>query len=80
MEPFSEAVNERFLAWLKDAGGQRSGILRSEQMEWLRMIKDHVAASARVTAEDLELAPLRPARRPQVRAYRLFGRGLAPSA
>lgn len=46
-----------------------------EQMEWLRMIRDHVAASLRFERDDLERAPF-DGRGGMGRMYQLFGEGM----
>ncbi|MBE7063202.1 MAG: DEAD/DEAH box helicase [Ruminococcaceae bacterium] len=53
---FSSDVNLKFQAWVfeKNAG---HGQFSEEQMEWLRMIRDHIAVSAHIDAEDLDLTP-----------------------
>ncbi len=54
--PFAERVDYNFQQWVfrRNAGAVH---FTEEQMEWLRQIKDHIAASLSVTAEDLELSP-----------------------
>jgi len=54
--PFPERVNERFAGWLlqqKQAG--RTFTL--EQMQWLKRIRDHVAASLAISADDFQYTP-----------------------
>ena len=56
LRPFEAGVAERFKSWVfsKNAG---HGQFTKEQMEWLRMIRDHIATSGSVSAEDLDLSP-----------------------
>lgn len=56
LKPFSIEVNVKFKDWVfkKNAG---YGEFTEEQMEWLRMIKDHIATSMNITEKDLELTP-----------------------
>lgn len=56
LKPFSVVVNAKFKDWVfkKNAG---YGQFTEEQMEWLRMIKDHIATSVGITENDLELTP-----------------------
>ncbi len=56
LEPFAETVNERFNRWLveQERAGRR---FTPEQVEWLTMIKDHIATSLDMATEDFELAP-----------------------
>ena len=46
-----------------------------DQMEWLGMIKDHIATSLRIDMDDLQMAPFFERGGP-VRAYNLFGQRL----
>ena len=56
LEPFSDRVNYNFMQWTlkKNAGAVH---FTEEQMEWLRLIKDHIAASYSAEPDDLELSP-----------------------
>jgi len=74
LEPFPTTVEARFQRWL--AHQQQSGrAFTSEQLEWLRMIRDHVAASLAITMEDFEDTPFYQKGGP-VRVTELFGAGL----
>ena len=56
LEPFPETVNHHFNNWLthqKKLGKK----FTSEQVEWLEMIKNHIAASLRIEMEDFGYAP-----------------------
>lgn len=56
LEPFSATVNRRFGEWL----GEQERLGRQftpEQMEWLQMIKEHIATSASIGIGDFELTP-----------------------
>lgn len=59
LAPFSAEVNENFKKWVfaKNAGGGSNSQFTEEQMNWLRMIKDHIATSLTIKPEDLELSP-----------------------
>ena len=54
--PFAERVSYNFQQWSfrRNAGAVH---FTEEQMEWLRLIKDHIAASLSVVLEDLDLSP-----------------------
>lgn len=56
LEPYSEIVNRNFRDWVfkRNAGPVQ---FTNEQMEWLRMIKDHVVSSVRIDKDDFELSP-----------------------
>ena len=53
---FADKVNYNFMQWTfkKNAGHIQ---FTEEQMEWLRLIKDHIAASLSILPEDLDLTP-----------------------
>ncbi len=56
LEPFSEIINRNFKEWVfrKNAGHIQ---FTDEQMQWLRMIKDHIISSVRIDKDDFELSP-----------------------
>ena len=56
LSPFAERVDYNFKQWTfrRNAGPVH---FTEEQMDWLRLIKDHIAASLSVTPDDLELSP-----------------------
>ena len=56
LAPFSEIINRNFKAWVfkKNAGNIQ---FSDEQMDWLRMIRDHITSSLKVSAESFEYTP-----------------------
>ena len=56
LTPFADKVNYNFMQWTfrKNAGHIQ---FTEQQMEWLRLIKDHIAASLSILPEDLDLTP-----------------------
>ncbi len=56
LEPYSEIINRRFKEWVfkRNAGPVQ---FTDEQMEWLRMIKDHIVSSVRIEVEDFDRTP-----------------------
>lgn len=56
LQPFADRVNYNFMQWTlrKNAGAVH---FTEEQMEWLRLIKDHITASLSIESEDLDLNP-----------------------
>ena len=74
LQPFTETVDERFQAWLKEQErvGQR---FTPDQMDWLEMIKEHISTSLGIEMDDLEMAPFFERGGP-VKAYKLFGQRL----
>ncbi len=56
LKPFTDVVDYNFMRWTlaKNAGHIH---FTEEQMEWLRMIRDHIATSMNITADDFSLSP-----------------------
>ena len=56
LAPFADRVNYNFMQWTlrRNAGAVH---FTDEQMEWLRLIKDHIAVSLSIEPDDLELNP-----------------------
>ena len=56
LSPFADRVNYNFMQWTlrRNAGNVH---FTEEQMEWLRLIKDHIAVSLSIEPEDLDLSP-----------------------
>lgn len=71
LEPFSDSVEQRFENWLQlqKASGRD---FTEEQMEWLRMIKDHIVTSLTIQVDDFEYAPFYE-RGGILKAYQVFG-------
>lgn len=70
--PYSDTVNYNFMRWTmaKNAGHVH---FTTEQMNWLRMVKDFIANSMAIAADDLDLAPYN--RYGLGKFYELFGDG-----
>ncbi len=86
LEPFAESVAERFNEWLMDkakAHAQQSTIIHQpagpaftpEQLQWLILIRDHIATSLSIDPEDFEFAPFNQ-RGGLGKAHQLFGDNL----
>ena len=56
LSPFAERVNYNFMEWTlrKNAGAVH---FSEEQMEWLRLIKEHIITSLSIEPSDLDLTP-----------------------
>lgn len=56
LSPFSDKVNYNFMQWTfrKNTGAVH---FTEEQMEWLRLIKEHIIVSLSILPEDLDLTP-----------------------
>ena len=68
---YDKTVDRNFQNWVfkKQAGTLK---FTEEQMQWLRMLKEHIAASISVTADDLDLTPFN-AKGGKGRMWQLFG-------
>ncbi len=56
LTPFADRVNYNFMQWTlrRNAGAVH---FTEEQMEWLRLIKEHIVTSLSILPEDLDLTP-----------------------
>jgi type I restriction enzyme R subunit len=69
--PFPERVNANFKAWLAQAGHP----FTPEQLHWLEMIRDHIAANLGIEPDDFGYSPF--AQEGGIgKVYQLFGPGL----
>lgn len=71
LAPYPDDVNQRFEAWL-DAQETTGRRFTPEQLEWLQMIKNHIATSVSIEADDFDYAPFSQ-KGGILRAYRVFG-------
>ncbi|MEX2347720.1 MAG: DEAD/DEAH box helicase family protein [Balneolaceae bacterium] len=71
LTPYDKTVNKNFQDWIfgKHAGKPK---FNEEQMNWLRMIKDHIATSVHFSKDDLDYAPF-DAKGGVGKMYHLFG-------
>jgi type I restriction enzyme R subunit len=71
LTPYSQTVDRNFQEWTfkKQAGTLK---FNSEQMEWLRLLKEHIATSFHVTLDDLDYTPF-DAQGGKGKMYQLFG-------
>ena len=74
--PFKERVEERFQHWLAQQANQGRQF-SPEQLEWLRLIRDHIASSLQIDMEDFDYVPF-DQRGGRGKVYQLFGNELAP--
>lgn len=68
LEPFADGVNRRFNEWI---AGQN--FTQQEQLDWLVMIKDHIAASLSMSMEDFDYEPFYE-KGGAIRAQAVFGK------
>lgn len=71
LQPYADTVNRNFRDWVfsKNAGHVQ---FTEEQMDWLRMIKDHIATSVNIDPDSFEYAPF-DGRGGVGKLYQLFG-------
>jgi type I restriction enzyme R subunit len=58
LRPFAEHVDKRFQDWTFRHNARRATAFTPEQMEWLRLVKDHIASSCRIERDDFDYAQL----------------------
>ncbi|GGI19972.1 type I restriction endonuclease subunit R [Oxalicibacterium faecigallinarum] len=58
LKPFADEVDRRFANWIWRHNAQRGTAFTSEQTEWLRLMKDHIANSCSIAREDFDYAEL----------------------
>ena len=69
--PYQDTVDLRFADWLVNQE-EAGNIYTDEQLEWLTMIKDHIATSLEITVDDFENVPFYE-RGGAAKAYNVFG-------
>jgi type I restriction enzyme R subunit len=58
LRPFAEQVDKRFQEWIFRHNARRATAFSTEQTEWLRLMKDHVASSCSIGRADFDYAAL----------------------
>ena len=72
LSPYDETVRRNFQTWIMTHHSGSGEKFNNQQMEWLRMIRDHFATSFHLDRDDLEMAPF-DAQGGMGRMYQLFG-------
>ena len=54
---FEDTVRKNFQRWILKYNQSVSTKFSEEQMEWLRMIRDHIASSFHIEKDDFDLSP-----------------------
>ncbi|MCG8316472.1 MAG: DEAD/DEAH box helicase family protein, partial [Pseudomonadales bacterium] len=57
LKPFADQVDAKFKKWIFRHNAQRKTAFTTEQTEWLRMIKDHIASSCCIERDDFDYNP-----------------------
>lgn len=71
LTPFADSVSERFSEWLMDKAKSGS-VFTPEQLSWLNLIRDHIATSLSIEADDFDYSPFSQ-QGGLGKAYQLFG-------
>jgi type I restriction enzyme, R subunit len=58
LKPFADEVDKRFQVWIFRHNARRSTAFTTEQTEWLRLMKDHIASSCSISRDDFDYAGL----------------------
>lgn len=72
LSTFDDTVRRNFQNWIMKHHSGGSEKFNEEQMEWLRMVRDHVANSFHIERDDLEMTPF-DGQGGLGRMYQLFG-------
>lgn len=75
LRPFADEVDRRFADWVWRHNSRRATAFTPEQMEWLRLMKDHIASSCAIARADFDFAELADKGGLQ-KAWGLFGKEL----
>ena len=57
LSPYSETVRRNFQNWIMTHHSGSGAKFNEAQMDWLRMIRDHIVSSFHLERDDLEMAP-----------------------
>lgn len=72
LTPYDKTIDENFNKWIfKQHSGQHNRF-SAEQLDWLRMIKDHVVSSYHIEIDDLDFTPF-DAKGGRGKMHQLFG-------
>ena len=72
LSPYSETVRRNFQSWIMTHHSGSGEKFNEEQMEWLRMIRDHIITSFHLGRDDLDMAPF-DGKGGMGQMYKLFG-------
>jgi type I restriction enzyme R subunit len=57
LKPFDKTIDDNFKNWIFKQNAGQHNRFTPEQMDWLRMIKDHLINSYHIEKEDFEYTP-----------------------
>ena len=72
LSPYSETVRRNFQDWIMTHHSGSGEKFNEEQMDWLRMIRDHIVTSFHLGRDDLDMAPF-DGKGGMGQMYKLFG-------
>ena len=72
ISPYSDTVRRNFQNWIMTFHSGRGRKFNETQMEWLRMIRDHIMNSFHLDRDDLDMAPF-DSKGGMGQMYKLFG-------
>ena len=72
LKPFDKTIDENFKRWIFAQNAGQHNRFSTEQMEWLRMIKDHIVSSYHIELDDLDYNPF-DSKGGRGKMYQLFG-------
>ena len=73
--PFADTVRKNFQTWIMQHHAGGADKFNEEQMNWLRMLRDHIAHSCHVDRSDLDYSPF-DAQGGLGKMWQLFGEGM----
>ena len=72
LSPYAETVRRNFQNWIMTRHSGSGEKFNEAQMDWLRMIRDHVITSFHLECDDLDMAPF-DGKGGMGQMYKLFG-------
>ena len=72
LNAYDKTIDENFKKWIFQQNAGQHNRFTQEQMDWLRMIKDHVVSSYHIEMEDLDYTPF-DSKGGRGKMYELFG-------
>lgn len=72
LAPYADTVRRNFQTWILSRHSGAGVKFTEEQMDWLRMVRNHIATSIHVERDDLDMAPFN-AKGGLGKMYQLFG-------
>jgi type I restriction enzyme R subunit len=76
ISPYADTVRRNFQTWILKRHSGAGEKFTGEQLDWLHMIRDHIATSIHIDRDDLDMAPF-DGRGGLGRMHELFGAGMS---